>query len=457
MRYRARKKSKKGLYIALVLLAALAAGGYYVYTSESFERQSPQIEIADEIYWNLKDPLEVRISDNSGIKSYKVAITDGQKSEMIDTQTLANPQKEVTVKVHPPVDMEFAKGRAQLIVEAKDKSFWNYFMGNEAKKRINIYIDAKKPDLFIVNNSYAITKGGSALVIFHCKDQNLKEFYIRTNFGKRFEAVPFYKEGYYATLIAWPLTKRTFRADVVAVDKAGNRAKAYIPLYLRNKRYKTSKINLKDSFLDGKIAELAEDDPKARSLDRIERFKYVNEVMRKKNEELIYSLAAKVPKEMISDFDIEPFKPLKNAAKVASFGDHRYYYYKGRLISDAYHLGLDLASTKMAPIVASNPGEVVFADYNGIYGNMPMIGHGLGLYTLYGHCSTIFVRKGDEVSRGETIAKTGRTGLALGDHLHFEVLVQGVPVRPEEWMDPKWIKLNVKDVMQEAKKLIQER
>jgi murein DD-endopeptidase MepM/ murein hydrolase activator NlpD len=235
---------------------------------------------------------------------------------------------------------------------------------------------------------------------------------------------------------------------------AGNRAKAHIPLYLRNKKYKTSKIKLSDRFLEGKVAELAEEYPEAAKLDKLKRFKFVNETLRQMNEKLIHELSSKVPQEMIDDFEIKPFYPLKNAAKVASFGDHRYYYYNGKLVSESYHLGLDLASTKMAPVKLSNSGKVVFADYNGIYGNMPLISHGLGLYTLYAHCSTLFVKKGDEVESGEVIAKTGRTGLALGDHLHFGVLVQGIEVRPEEWMDRKWLKLNVKDVIKDAKKLI---
>ncbi len=102
-----------------------------------------------------------------------------------------------------------------------------------------------------------------------------------------------------------------------------------------------------------------------------------------------------------------------------------------------------MASTKMATIVSSNGGKVVFTENNGIYGNMPMVDHGLGLYTLYGHCSTILVQQDEIIGAGTPIAKTGMTGLALGDHLHFGVLVQGIEVRPEEWMDKRWIRNNI--------------
>jgi len=157
---------------------------------------------------------------------------------------------------------------------------------------------------------------------------------------------------------------------------------------------------------------------------------------------------------MISNFSIKPFYPLKNAAKVASFGDHRKYFYKKKKVSESYHLGLDLASVKMGEIKTQNYGMTVFAEENGIYGNLPIIHHGMGLYTIYGHCSSLRVVTGDAVKPNDNVANTGKSGYAMGDHLHFGVLVQGVEVRPEEWMDKDWIRLNITEVMKNAKKLI---
>ena len=64
------------------------------------------------------------------------------------------------------------------------------------------------------------------------------------------------------------------------------------------------------------------------------------------------------------------------------------------------------------------------------------------------------MRENEQVSAGQNIASTGVSGLALGDHLHFGVLVQGVEVRPEEWQDRKWIQNNIYKVLDDAKKLI---
>ncbi|MDR0468136.1 MAG: M23 family metallopeptidase, partial [Campylobacteraceae bacterium] len=139
---------------------------------------------------------------------------------------------------------------------------------------------------------------------------------------------------------------------------------------------------------------------------------------------------------------------------VASYGDFRIYSYNGEDVSKSYHLGLDLASTKEANITLSNKGEVVFVGENGIYGKTVIIDHGLGVHSIYSHCSVIMVEKGEQVLAGDVIAKTGKTGLAFGDHLHFGIVVQGVEVRPAEWMDSRWMEENIYSLIDNTKKTI---
>jgi murein DD-endopeptidase MepM/ murein hydrolase activator NlpD len=157
---------------------------------------------------------------------------------------------------------------------------------------------------------------------------------------------------------------------------------------------------------------------------------------------------------MRSDFKINKMYRLKKAQVVATFGDHRKYSYKGNPISESYHLGLDMASNAQAQIKPQNGGDVVYSDYNGIYGNMPIIHHGLGLYTLYGHCSSVKVNNGDFANAKDNVANTGKSGYAMGDHLHFGVLIQGIEVRPAEWMDRDWMRLNISDIIKNAKEII---
>ncbi|WP_353661979.1 M23 family metallopeptidase [Hydrogenimonas sp. SS33] len=454
-----RKKSNLGVTLLLLIVLAVVGGVVYLANSPMFERNKPVIEAPSAMFWNLRNPIVVTLKDDTGIKSYKVVLNDGKSSFEVANVILESPQKEVKVEIRlPRAGWNRRTANATMQIEARDASDWNMFKGNRATKVTQISIDAIRPRVNVLANSYKITQGGSALVVFGASDANLKEVGIHTSFGKVFKAEPFYKEGYYAALIAWPVTVKKFRAWVEAKDLADNVTKAHVPLYVERYRYRRSNITLKDRFLEGKVADLASQfDETANVADPVERFKIINEDIRKKNEDLIHKHSTNVSDRLIRRWGVKPFYPLKNAKKVASFGDHRFYYYKGKLVSESYHLGLDLASVKMADVRASNPGRVVFAGYNGIYGNMPLIDHGLGLYTLYGHCSTLYVTEGDDVRRNETIAKTGKTGMALGDHLHFGVLVQGIEVRPVEWMDAHWIRDNISNVFNVARKMIDRR
>jgi murein DD-endopeptidase MepM/ murein hydrolase activator NlpD len=131
---------------------------------------------------------------------------------------------------------------------------------------------------------------------------------------------------------------------------------------------------------------------------------------------------------------------IPNGKVMAAFADRRTYLYKGKVIDHQDHLGYDLAVTKQCPVPAANDGVVVYARYFGIYGNAILIDHGFGLMTIYGHLSSISVKEGQTVAKGDIIGRTGETGLAGGDHLHFSTILQGLPVNPIEWCDGHWIR-----------------
>lgn len=454
-----RKKSSFSSIISKVLIAGAVAGGVFVATSTMFEREAPLIEIANDEYWNLQEPLAIHIKDTSGIKNYSVILKTADETLTLSGEQFMQPQPEVKLQLKPSKELfRMKQSAATVIVQATDGSSWNVFSGNSGQKQKKFIIDKKRPQVSVVANSYSISRGGSALVVLGVEDENLESFYIEGANGKRFKPQPFYKEGYYAALVAWPVTEADFKATVVAIDKAKNRSKKSVPFYLIERKYRVSKIKLNEKFLEGKIAELAYAYPETQGVqERIAQFRIINEDVRAKNEKLIHDVTSRIDGTMLESYAIEPFYPLQNGKKVASFGDHRLYYYNDEQVSESYHLGLDLASVKMGKIHTQNPGKVVFSDMNGLYGNLPIIDHGLGLYTLYGHCSNVHVQQGDAVKADAHIANTGMSGYAMGDHLHFGVLVQGVEVRPEEWMDKQWIRLNVTDVMNDAKKIISRR
>jgi murein DD-endopeptidase MepM/ murein hydrolase activator NlpD len=442
-----------GWVIVVVVLSAFGFMGF----SPLFERDEPKISISQEGYWNFNDPITVNVEDYSGLKSFKATISTPHEEWIVIEENTPSAESKHAFSILPPKGVRRVEATSVVLkIEATDNSLWGFFMGNTYKEEITLVIDQRRPVLSIIANSYKIQKGGSAIVIFKADDSHMQSLKIETNFGKTFIAQPFMKEGYYASLVAWPVQEASFSATVVARDRAGNETKSVVPLRLKDHQYRVSNIELSDAFLDGKIAELANTYEQTVGVDdRLEQFRIINEKVRADNEKIIHKVTSKVSKNMVVDFNPEPFYPLVNGQKVADFGDHRIYSYKGEEnVSQAYHMGLDLASVSMGPITSSNGGNVVFSQPNGIYGNLPIIDHGFGLYTLYGHCSEVHVQKGDSAALGQQIAKTGLSGYAMGDHLHFGILVQGIEVRPEEWMDSKWIVDNITSVIENAKLII---
>lgn len=449
--------------IFFVVVLAIVALGVLIFSPGVglFEENAPKIELSYEtngtVYYNPKKPFKLAISDESGVGKVEVIFSSAEGSQKLFSQSFGG-QKELSLNLEFPKNIKYKSGEEyKLDIIASDTSKASFFTGNEAKKNLKVVIDAKAPELAVLNQSYKIIQGGAASAVFMAKDDSgeLSELYVESSFGKKFKPVPFYKDGYYAVLVAWPTTEMNFSATVVATDKAGNTSKTPIRLYLQNKKYKESKISISNAFIDGKITELANEYAKdADQMDAISKFKFVNETLRNENEDKIEQITSQIREDKLGEFNITPFYPLKNGAVVASFGDHRIFSFDGAELSESYHMGLDFASTAMAGIVASNGGEVVFADKNGIYGNNMIIYHGFGLYTLYGHCTTMAHEQSEVVANGANIATTGTTGLALGDHLHFGVVIQGIEVRPEEWMDRKWMKESVYDILENSKKII---
>ena len=226
-----------------------------------------------------------------------------------------------------------------------------------------------------------------------------------------------------------------------ARDPAGNEVTAPFDYRPFPKRFLNSRIPIDQRFLDRVVPAIASNTP-ALNVDTatpeglLKGFLEINGNLRKRNNDTIAALSEKSQPKMLWS---GAFAPMGNAQVESRFADRRTYFHDDKEIDRQVHLGFDLASLQQAPVLASNTGVVVFADYLGIYGNCVIVDHGLGVQTLYAHLSTMNVKEGDTVNRGHELGRTGATGLAGGDHLHFTVLLQGTPVNPVEWWDGHWM------------------
>jgi len=123
--------------------------------------------------------------------------------------------------------------------------------------------------------------------------------------------------------------------------------------------------------------------------------------------------------------------PVKEVGLGSGFG-WRIDSFNGR---SALHTGLDFPAEVGTPIYAAAGGVVVGQKFHPQYGNKIEVDHGNALVTLYAHSSRVLVKKCDLIKRGQKIAEIGNTGRSTGAHLHFEVLVQGVPQDPQKFLN----------------------
>ena len=234
---------------------------------------------------------------------------------------------------------------------------------------------------------------------------------------------------------AWNMPASTMPI-VYAVGPGGDEAHGAIAVVFPRReqpRYRVRDIQIDEKFLQKVVTEL---DPNG-SGDPVERFVRINSEMRKANNKTLADLEHKTEAKFLWS---QPFQQQPNTKVEANFADVRNYIYQGKKIDQQTHLGYDLSSTAHVGVQASNDGRVVYAAPLGIYGNCVVVDHGYGLQTIYGHMSEIDVHDGDMVKRGQVMGKSGMTGMAAGDHIHFSMQLDGVQIDPREWWDAHWIK-----------------
>jgi murein DD-endopeptidase MepM/ murein hydrolase activator NlpD len=380
--------------------------------------------------------FSLKIEDQgSGLRHLAIAAVQNGKTTPLASLDLAG-ERELTKPFTLP-EKTLSEGPFTLEIAATDASFSNFFQGRTAEISAQFTLDSRAPILQVESLAHNLNQGGAGLTVFSA-NEDLGRSGVKV--GDLFFAGYRLPDGRYACFFAFPyyLPKDEFKPVLYAQDVAGNIRSRELPYHPTAKNFRQDRITISDSFLNDKMPQFEKDYPGETNLNI---FLKVNREMRQRDASELGRLAAASAPEML--WDGRAFLRMKNAAPKAGFGDERDYYYNGEKIDHQTHLGVDLASLQNAPVEASNSGKVVRTGFYGIYGNSIVIDHGLGLQTLYSHLSEIGVEPGQMVQKGEVIGKTGATGMAGGDHLHFGVLVGGLPVSPIEWWDQHWIEDNV--------------
>jgi murein DD-endopeptidase MepM/ murein hydrolase activator NlpD len=332
------------------------------------------------------------------------------------------------------------EGPLEVQVHVVDHARIRFGKGNAVELTAGFTIDNQPPQIAVLTTQHNINQGGAGVAVY-----TLSEDPAQTGVRVGDRLFPAFRQpsGAYVCFFAlpWNMAPAAFAPKVYAADPAGNERSVGLYYHVTPRTFPTDRINVTAQFLENKIV------PDFQRFfpefgDPLELFLKVNRELRKENLAKVLEIGQQ---SAATPFWTGVFLRQPNAAVPGFFAQPRTYLHNGLIIDHQTHLGIDLASTARAPVPAANAGRVVFAEDLGIYGQCVIIDHGLGLQTLYGHLSQIDVKTGDTLARGQILGRTGTSGLAGGDHLHFDVLISGQQVNPIEWWDPNWIRNNVTD------------
>lgn len=401
-----------------------------------FSVNEPQIEGADS-FRNLPAKKEIyfMVESNFPVKSISVVIRqDGKETVLLDDKPELN-HKDYNLILEPKkLGLKDGTCEVEIVAQAGLLKKTNII--------VNGKIDTVPPILAILSETYITSQGSAAAVLASAKDAVSVHVEVDKKQYRATKGVDGNKNNYFAI---YPIARHLPLKSpiyVAAVDEVGNKAKTAVKTIITKTRYKKDTIRISDNFIKKKIYPIlgkAEDDP-----DMLESFIEVNKTWRERDNDQIKKAAGESADKILWQ---GRFLQMKKSKVFSTFGDMRDYVYKGKTVSKSVHLGYDLASLSHSPIEASNSGTVIFTGPVGIYGNTMIIDHGLGLMTLYAHLSSIEVDVGQAVKKGEIVARSGQTGLAVGDHLHFAILCHGVYVSPVPWWDISWIEKRVMKVL----------
>lgn len=388
----------------------------------------------------VDNEIQVKVESPHGVRAVEAVVTQGQARSAANVEQPSDrlmfwkrhlPAATFALKVPAKKEQGFQAGPAKLTVQATA----NDLRGATDAKSYDVIISMEPPRLSVDDLEHIINQGGSELVTFTVSGYYTESGVVVGNYRFRSFPMPGGKspdDRFCLFAFPWDVPADVHPL-VYAKNPGGQEVTAPFRVKIHAKKFRKRELDLSDEFLEKAVADI---DPGGTG-DKLDRFLRINGALRKENNKTLADLREQTEQRFLWT---PPFQQLSNSKVEAFFADVRTYKYNGRKVDEQVHLGFDLSKVKQAPVQASNAGKVVWADRLGIYGNCVVVDHGYGLQSIYGHLSKIEVQKGQMVARGAELGRSGSTGLAGGDHLHFSMQVDGVQVNPIEWWDAHWIK-----------------
>jgi murein DD-endopeptidase MepM/ murein hydrolase activator NlpD len=454
------KKDKKHTRLWLILIGCLiivVPAAWFLMVR--LEGEAPKVEIdLLSFFLGRSQEISISVSDaDSGLRQLWVGLLQDGKEIVLYDETFPSAglfkggsARDASVKIPvAPLDLGFTDGEAILRLVVRDYSWRDWWKGNKTYAERLVVIDTRAPEIEVFTNAHNISQGGAGLVIYRTSETCSQS---GVQVGNKFfpgHAGYFKDPNVYLAFFALGYDQgRDTTIHLTAVDRAGNPGKSGLNYYIRRKKFRKDRINISDGFLKKKLPDFDSELPRDPKMSAVDRFLLINRGLRQANSQKIAEVCRNTDNKLYWQ---GVFLRLPNAANRARYADHRTYFYKKKEIDRQVHMGIDLASLVNSPVPAANSGVVVFAEPLGIYGRTVIIDHGFGLFGMYSHLSFTAVKAGDQVSRGGILGRTGSTGMAGGDHLHFSMLIHDTFVNPVEWWDKKWIQNNVQSKIEQVK------
>jgi len=432
-----------GGFVVLVLLTTFAL------TFKRWEGQPPRISLDRDFNALGRSPnLNLAVEDpETGLRHVTIRLKQKDQEVVLADEVFDRPgaEKSRTYDVGKLIADKYKvqAGPANLSVVAEDYALRRFLKGNRSDLTKDFVFHVEPPRLEVIAGQHYMNQGGSECVVYRVSDEAaISGVQVGMNFFPGYPAAgdKNLRFALFALEYDWPADTPM---KVVARDAAGNEATAEFWHKVFPKKFRRRELPLEDSFVHKVVPEIMAHTHEIQDqTDPVKTFVEINSKLRRLNHERIAKLSEQSPAQFLWN---GPFLQLSNSKVESFFADRRTYVHEGKPVDQQDHVGFDLSVVKHNPIEAANDGKVVLAEYFGIYGNAVLIDHGAGLISLYGHMSQIDVKPGQMVKKKEVVGKSGATGLAAGDHLHFGLFLHGVPVNPTEWWDEKWIKDHVLD------------
>jgi murein DD-endopeptidase MepM/ murein hydrolase activator NlpD len=392
--------------------------------------------------------VTIELSEPSrGLSHVKVELQQGDRVESLAEKNYELPyalsfwgartaQDTISIQVGRETISGLKAGQASIRVTANRAGTWLRHP-EPATQEISLPVRLTPPTLQIVSKQTYVAQGGCEAVAYRVGESSVRDGVQAGSWWFPGYPLPGGGKGDRFALFAVPYDMKAPDVRLVTVDAAENEAELRFIDKFFPKKFKEDMVDLTEAFLTKVVPEIMGQTPELKDRGNLlANYLAINVDLRQQNAEVLKELARKSAPEQLWD---KPFLSLRNGKAMAGFADYRSYSFQGKIVDHQTHLGYDLAVTRRAPVPAANDGVVVQAKYFGIYGNCVIMDHGYGVMSLYGHLSFINVTTGQKVGRGDVIGSTGETGLAGGDHLHFAIILDGLPVNPVEWWDRHWI------------------